>query len=169
MLDVVGIEVAFIAGPALASLLFSLAGVLPVLLLMAGATAGAAALVTGLPRTPPQRPGRGLPALGSVGGLLIVTLVAGAALGMFESAIPARVASLGHASGWAGVLLGLLAAGSAVGGLLLALVSRVPSDGRRTAAVLSLTIGVLFVPSVVARSIVPLAALEALGRRSRCG
>lgn len=159
VLDVVGIEVAFVAGPAVASLVFSLGGVLPVLLLMAAATAAAGVLLTALPRMSPPPPGRGLPALAGIRGLLTVTLVAGAALGMFESAIPARVDSLGYAPGWAGILLGLLAAGSAMGGVVVALVPRVLSNDRRTAGMLSITLGVLFFLGVIARSIVPLAAL----------
>lgn len=158
VLDAVGIEVAFITGPALAGLVISFTGVLPVLLVMAAATAAAGVLVPTPPEDAVPRAGPGVPAVAGIRGLLAGALLAGAGLGLFESAVPARLDSLGHAASWTGVLLGLLAAGSASGGLLLAVVPTVPSGGRRAAAVLALALGILFIPAAATRPLLPLAA-----------
>lgn len=120
VLEAVLIEVAFIAGPSLAGILALLVGPVGVLLTMAAAAVTSALLIRTLPDVP------GGIAMGSVAPwrvpaaapAYLLALSMGVAVGLLESALPARATQLGLAAASAGPLLALTSAGSAVGGLV---------------------------------------------------
>ncbi|MFN8110769.1 MAG: MFS transporter [Thermoleophilia bacterium] len=106
-------DVAFVVGPVLAAVLFTVGRPLP---LLACAVLVVAAGVVAAPGVPPAaaRPDRaGVPA--AMVPLLAASVALGMAMGTVDVATPTAVQAWGH-SGWAGPLLGLFAAGSVVAG-----------------------------------------------------
>ena len=120
VLESVLVEIAFVAGPSLAGILALVVGPVGVLLAMAAAAIASALLV----RTLPDMPGG--PAHGSMAPwrvpaaapAYLLALSMGVAVGLLESALPARATQLGVAAASAGPLLALTAGGSALGGLM---------------------------------------------------
>lgn len=175
-LEAVFIEFAFIAGPSLAGTLALVVGPVGVLLAMAAASVGSAALTTTLPAVAPNvdrvtaAPWRSPGAMP----IYVLALLLGMALGLIESALPARAAQLGLAAASAGPLLALTAAGSAVGGLLAATRRDHRRHQARVAVILLATLalllgGLLFADTVALLGLVlfvmgtPIAPLNALG------
>lgn len=175
-LEAVFIEVAFVAGPALAGLLALVLHPGGVLLVMAASAAASAVVTRGLPacetafdptaaapwRAPGVRP------------VFLLALGLGLAVGLFEASLPARATELGMVAASAGWMLALVSAGSGLGGLVA--VSRDTRHGsvRVEAALLLAAIGVLWVPVGLLGSVpllavalfaagLPIAPLNALG------
>lgn len=175
-IEAVWVEVAFVTGPALAGALAWVGGPVAALSLMAASAAGSTLLAGGLPAHLPAPVGD-LPAAWRLPGVApVLTLAAGVGvgIGVFEGALPGRMAGLGTAAESAGGMLALLAAGSAVGGLLAARRSDLGATPSRTAVALLVGLGTLLavsapLPSPVALGAVlvvaglPLAPLNALG------
>lgn len=174
--EAVFIEVAFVAGPALAGMLALALGPVGALVAMAVSAFFSAVVAAGLPTLhPPEERAGARP--WRVPGVLPVYGVAfslGITVGLFESALPARAAELGYAAASAGPLLALLAAGSGIGGL----VATMRDDGARRerlqAVVLLAGFGLLLVGPAATGSVVllavalllagvPIAPLNALG------
>jgi hypothetical protein len=175
-LDAVFVEVAFIAGPALAGVLALGVGATGVVGALPSASAGCALVTGGLPTVAPAARRTG-PAPWRTPIVMVVLglgVVAGTSLGAMESAVAALVATLGADPELAGPLLTFAAAGSAVGGILASsrvsprLASAVP------AAVLFAAFGLLLLPAAAAPSLLllgvalfavglPIAPLNALG------
>lgn len=175
-LEAVFIEVAFVAGPALAGILALLVGEVGVLLAMAAASAASALLTRTLPAAP-QHVDVALQAPWRTRGARAVYLLAllmGITVGLLESALPPRAAELGFAAASAGPLLALVAGGSAVGGLAAAVRRDHRSHQIRVAVALlcalALAMGVLpLAEGIVALALLlfclgaPIAPLNALG------
>jgi MFS family permease len=178
-LDAVFVEVAFVAGPAVAG---ALALVIPpwgVLALMSLGFAIAAAMLSWLPTRPPV-PGpleaAGPAPLRTRGAtpVYLLTLALGVSLGALEAIMPARLADFGLAPASAGPMLALTAAGSGVAGLVAANQRDPLRRGRVVGGVLVLVFAVAFLPTALAPSLVllgvalfvigmPIAPLNALG------
>ena len=122
VLEAVFVEIAFVAGPSLAGILALAVGSVGVLLAMAAAALTSAVLVMTLPDVPGRiehgsiAPWR-VPAAAPV---YLLALLMGVAVGLLESALPARATQLGLAAATAGPLLALTSGGSALGGLAAA-------------------------------------------------
>jgi hypothetical protein len=167
-LDAVFIEVAFVAGPAVAGALALVVGPVGVLALQAASFAVAAVLLRGLPT---RLPVADLTLAGpaplrtrGAGSVYLVILGVGLSFGAWEATIPARLESFGFEAAAAGPLLALTAFGSAIAGLIVANQRDPLRFGRLAAAGLLLLIGLVFVPTAIASSIVLLgAALFAVG------
>jgi MFS family permease len=159
-MEAVFVEVAFVAGPALAGALAYLVGPLGVLIAMSVSVAASALVARGLPRLeppaerPPAAPWRAPGALA----VYLLALAVGVSLGMFESALPARVGDLGMRTASAGFLLTLVAAGSGVGGIVSTMLPDPVGRARLRAMGLLLAFGVLLVPAALLGS-VPLLAV----------
>lgn len=141
-LEAVFIEVAFVAGPSLAGILALVVGPVGVLVAMSLASLASAVLVMTLPAVPAHA-ARDDVAPWRVSGALPVyalALAMGVAVGLLESALPARAEELGLSAASAGPLLALTAAGSAVGGLAAA----VRRDHRRYQARVAVALLVAF-------------------------
>ena len=177
-LDAVFVEVAFVAGPALAGGLALLVGPVGVLGLQAAAFGVAAVLVGGLPtRQPVADPGRAGPAplrTRGAGSVYLLVLGVGLGLGAWEATMPARLESFGMEAAAAGPLLALTAAGSGLAGLVAANQRDPLRRGRLLAGVLLVAFGAAIVPTAVATNLVvlglalfamglPIAPLNALG------
>jgi MFS family permease len=180
-LDAVFIEVAFVAGPALAGAAALVIGPVGVIVLQAMAFLVAALLVGGLPGRPPAVDlSRAGPAPLRTRGALSVYLLAfgpGLALGGWEASVPARLESFGWEPAAAGPLLALAALGSGLAGLVAANLRDPLRYGRALAAGLLLVFAFSFVPTAVASSVavlavglfivgVPIAPLNALASLS---
>lgn len=174
-LDAVFVEVAFVSGPVVAGVLALATSPVGVLALMAVAYAVAALMSSRLPSYAP------VPPQGAVAPLRVPTarvvyllaLALGVCLGMFESAIPARVSELGLESAMAGPLLALTAVGSGIGGIVATERAR-GGDPVRQSAVLMVLFGLLLAPTALSGSVIllglalfaagfPIAPLNALG------
>lgn len=148
VLDAVGIEVAFVSGPALAGILALVTGPAGVLALMAAAAVAAVAVSASLPRHESVS-SAGLASPLSVPAARVVyalTLAIGFTFGVFESAVPARLPELGMSVTSAGPMLALIAAGSAVGGLLAARSAESQVDPVPRTTLLLAALGLLIVP-----------------------
>ena len=145
-LEAVLIEIAFVAGPSLAGILALVVGPVGVLLAMAAASVASALLTATLPPVSPHTKRAVAPPWRTAGApaVYLLALAMGAALGLLESALPARSAELGMAAASAGPLLALTAAGSAVGGLLAAVRRDHRRYQARVAVGLLVTMGLLF-------------------------
>lgn len=167
-LDAVFVEVAFVAGPAVAGAAALLIGPIGVLLLQAVAFVVAAWVLGGLPTRPPvddlQRAG---PAPLRTRGATSIYLLAfgpGLALGAWEATMPARLEAFGWEPAAAGPLLALTALGSGLAGLVAANQRDPLRHGRMLAATLLLVFAAVVVPTAIAPSLVILgAALFVLG------
>jgi MFS family permease len=175
-LDAVFVEVAFVSGPVLAGVLGLVTGSVGVLAAMAVAYMAAALVATGLPRYAP------VPPVGAIAPLRVplarvvyaLGLVLGATLGIFESAVPARLPQLGLAPAIAGPLLALTALGSAIGGIVASGRADPLGHQARRSALLLAAFGLLVVPTALSGSAAmlglalfgagfPIAPLNALG------
>lgn len=170
------VEIAFVAGPALAGAIGLVVAPAGLLLVMAGVSAVAAVASGRLPATvrgehPASAAAWRTPGAGSVYALAFTF---GATVGLLESAMPAQVADLGRAAAVAGPLLALTSAGSALGGLAAASAADLTAHHRRRAAALLLALGLLLVPVALTSDLrwlgvalfaagVPIAPLSALG------
>lgn len=175
-LDAVFVEVAFVSGPVVAGVLALVTGPVGVLAVMAVAYGIAALVTAGLPRYAP------VPVQDAVTPLRVplarvvylLALAMGACLGMFESAIPARLPALGLPPAAAGPLLALTALGSGIGGIVATGRADQLGDPVRRAVALMAAFGLLIVPSALSGSTfllglalfgagLPIAPLNALG------
>ncbi|CAN5153717.1 hypothetical protein BH23ACT9_BH23ACT9_26260 [soil metagenome] len=177
-IDAVFVEVAFIAGPALAGALALLIPPVGVLVLMSVAFAIAAAMLSWLPTRHPltgDPSAAGPSPLFTRGATVIysLTLFIGLALGAWEAAMPARLAAFGLQPAAAGPLLALTAAGSGVAGLFAANQTDPLRRGRIMGGTLALLFALAFLPTALAPSLlllgvalfvigVPIAPLNAL-------
>lgn len=161
-LDAVFVEVAFVAGPAVAGGAALLVGPIGVLLLQAVAFVVAAWVLGGLPTRPPASdPSRAGPAPLRTRGATSIYLLAfwpGLALGAWEATMPARLEAFGWEPAAAGPLLALTALGSGLAGLVAANQHDPLRHGRMLAAVLLLVFAAVLVPTALAPSLVILAA-----------
>ena len=177
-LDAVFVEVAFVAGPAVAGGAALVISPIGVLVVEAAAFAVAAVLLAGLPtRAPAVDIHRAGPAPLRTRGATSVYLLApgiGLTLGAWEATMPARLTTFGWEAAAAGPLLALTALGSGLAGLAAANQRDPLRHGRLLAAVLLLAFAATFVPTAIAPSIVvlgvalllvgvPIAPLNALG------
>ncbi|MBW3605680.1 MAG: hypothetical protein KY460_12395 [Actinobacteria bacterium] len=160
-LDAVFVEVAFVAGPAVAGGAALLIGPIGVLVLQAAAFLVAAWVVGGLPVRPPVDDlSRAGPAPLRTRGATSVYLLAfgpGLALGGWEATMPARLEAFGWEPATAGPLLALTALGSGLAGLVAANQRDPLRHGRMLAAVLFLAFAAVFVPTALASTLVVLA------------
>lgn len=176
VIEAVFVEVAFVAGPALAGALVYAVGPEGVIAAMALATAGAAVVARGLPtvrpaavrtaaapwRTPRARP------------VFALALSLGVCIGIFESALPARMEQLGVVAEGAGPLLAFMALGSGIGGLITSAHAERLENPRWPAVMLLTLFAVLLAPLALLASLpllaaaltvagMPIAPLNALG------
>lgn len=161
-IDAVFVEVAFVAGPALAGTLALLIPPTAVLVLMALGFAIAAAMLSWLPTREPVvgAPGTNGPAPLLTRGatpIYALTLSIGLALGAWEAAMPARLAEFGLEAATAGPLLALTAAGSGVAGLFAANQRDPLRRGRIMGGSLLIAFGVALLPTALAPSLAVLA------------
>ncbi|CAN5792379.1 MFS transporter [soil metagenome] len=145
-LEAVLIEIAFVAGPSLAGILALVVGPVGVLLAMAAASVASALLTATLPPVSahPEQAAAAPWRTAGAPAVYLLALAMGAALGLLESALPARSTELGMAAASAGPLLALTAGGSAVGGLLAAVRRDHRRYQARVAVGLLLAMGMLF-------------------------
>lgn len=160
-LDAVFVEVAFVAGPAVAGAAALVIGPIGVLLLEAAAFATGALLLSGLPPRPPARDlDRAGPAPLWTRGARSIYLLAfgpGLALGAWEASMPARLDAYGWEAASAGPLLALTALGSGLAGLAAANMRDPLRRGRALAAGLLAVFALSFVPTALAGSVAVLA------------
>lgn len=161
-LDAVFVEVAFVAGPAVAGAAALVVGPIGVLVLQAAAFAIAALLLGGLPTRPPapDLDLAGVAPLRTRGARSIYLLAfgPGLALGAWEASIPARLDAFGWEPASAGPLLALTAIGSGLAGVAVANMRDPLRRGRALAAALFAVFALSFVPTAVAGSVAVLAA-----------
>jgi MFS family permease len=161
-LDAVFVEVAFIAGPAVAGAAALVIGPVGVVVLQAVSFLAAALMVGSLPARPPAADlSRAGPAPLRTRGALSVYLLAfgpGLALGGWEASVPARLETFGWEPAAAGPLLALAALGSGLAGLVAANLRDPLRYGRALAAVLLFVFALSFAPTAVATSVLVLAA-----------
>lgn len=167
-LDAVFVEVAFVAGPAVAGILALLVGPIGVLVFQAASFCVAAALLGGLPTRPPvaDLTEAGPAPLRTPGArsVYLITLGVGATLGAWEATMPARLESFGFEPAAAGPMLALTALGSGLAGLVAANQRDPLRRGRVLAALLLLAFGVAFLPTAYAPNVLLLSlALFAVG------
>lgn len=163
-IDAVFVEVAFVAGPALAGALSLIIGPVGVLIVMSLSFAAASGLVMSLPPREPQAHALPGPAPWRLPGARAVYALAftlGAPLGGWEATMPARVASLGWEAAAAGPLLALTALGSGVAGLVAAGRRDTLRRARTTAALLMAAFALVLALTGVAPTL-PLLALALL-------
>lgn len=160
-LDAVFVEVAFVAGPALAGALALVVGPVGVLVAEAVAFVVAALLLRWLPRRPPvadlTRSGPAPLRTRGAGSVYLLALGMGLALGGFEATIPAHLASFGLQAAAAGPLLALTAIGSGLAGLVAANQRDPLRRGRMMAALLLAVLALLTVPVALASTVAVLA------------
>jgi MFS family permease len=175
-LDAVFVEVAFVSGPVLAGVLALATGPVGVLVIMAAAYGVATAVAARLPTYEPVPPQGAVAPLRVPAARIVylLALVLGAAVGIFEAAVPARLPGLDLPPAAAGPLLALTALGSAIGGLVAAgRPDRLHDPARRAAALIG-ALGLLLVPVALSGSAVllaiglfgagfPIAPINALG------
>jgi MFS family permease len=177
-LDAVFVEVAFVAGPAVAGGAALVITPIGVVFLQAAAFAVAAVLLAGLPtRAPAEDLALAGPAPLRTRGAASVYLLApgiGLTLGAWEATMPARLTDFGWEAAAAGPLLALTALGSGLAGLVAANQRDPLRHGRLLAALLLLGFAATFVPTAIAPTIpllgvalllvgMPIAPLNALG------
>lgn len=122
--DAVLTEVGFVAGPAVAGMAAAVFGPLGVMTLMAAVVILAAVVTARLPRVEPAPPGAVSPwRRPSARMVYAVCFAVGAAIGLLESAIAARVLDIGYPAPLAGPLLALVAVGSGAAGFLVSTLS----------------------------------------------
>lgn len=150
-LDAVGIEVAFVSGPAVAGILAVPIGPVGLLLVMAAVMLGASVLTGGLPDPPPSpvRPGPAPWRLPAARVVYLLAGVAGMTFGLFESALPARAEELGSSVEAGGYLLAIMALGSGLAGLATSAM-RPAADPRRRALLLLSLFALALIPPVLA-------------------
>ncbi|MPY72594.1 MAG: MFS transporter, partial [Alphaproteobacteria bacterium] len=143
---------------------------------MAASTAGAALVARSLPplRPTPQRPAAAPWRTPGARPVFALALALGLCIGIFESALPARMEQLGMAAAGAGPLLAFMALGSGIGGLITSAHAEHLENPRRPAALLMTLFAVLLAPLPFLASLpllalalavagVPIAPLNALG------
>jgi MFS family permease len=177
-LDAVFVEVAFVAGPAVAGGAALIVGPVGVLIIQTAAFVIAAALLAGLPTRLPvddlRRAGPAPLRTRGAGSVYVIALGLGLCLGAWEATMPARLESFGLAPASAGPLLALTAFGSGVAGLVAANQRDPLRRGRVVTAVLLVAFAVVLVPSAIAPNLIllgvalfavglPIAPLNALG------
>ena len=160
-LEAVLIEVAFVAGPAVAGVLALAVGAVGVLVAMAAAAMCAALLTGTLPqvRAHEQRGDEAPWRARGARSVYLLALAVGVALGLLESDVPARAEALGLPAASAGPLLALVAVGSAVGGLLAAARADQQRHQVRIGVALFVLLGVLLLGLAATQTVVSLAVL----------
>lgn len=165
-LDAVFVEVAFVAGPAVAGVLALAVGPLGVLVTMVTSFVVAALMLGGLPTREPAEPGatRGPAPLRTRGATAVYALVfaTGLPLGAWEATIPARIEAFGMDPASAGPLMALAALGSGIAGLAAANLRDPLRYGRLMASALLVAFGLLILPTAHATSL-PLLGLAIFG------
>lgn len=160
-LDAVFVEVAFVAGPAVAGAAALVVGPIGVLLLQAAAFAVAAVLLGGLPTRPPapdlDRAGAAPLRTRGARSIYLLAFGPGLALGAWEASMPARLDAFGWEPAAAGPLLALTAFGSGLAGLAVANLRDPLRRGRALVAALLAVFALSFVPTAVAGSVAVLA------------
>lgn len=161
-LDAVFVEVAFVAGPAVAGAAALIVGPVGVLVLQAAAFAVSAWLTGALPTRMPMadvtQSGPAPVRTRGAGSVYVLGLGLGLTLGGWEATMPARLESFGFEPATAGPLLAFTALGSGLAGLVAANQRDPLRRGRMMAAILLLAFGVAMVPTAVAPTLVLLAA-----------
>lgn len=161
-LDAVFLEVAFVAGPAVAGAAALVVGPIGVLVLQAVAFAVAALLLSGLPARPPapdlDRAGAAPLRTPGARSIYLLAFGPGLALGAWEASMPARMDAFGWEPASAGPLLALTALGSGLAGIAVANLRDPLRRGRALAAALLAVFALSFVPTAVAGSVAVLAA-----------
>lgn len=149
--DAVFVEVAFVAGPALAGALALVVGPIGVLGLMVIAFLVASAMLSWLPTREPTGTGTlpGPAPLRTHGAtpVYILVFLTGLPLGAWEATIPARIEAFGLEAASAGPLLALTALGSGIGGVIATNLRDPLRQGRLLAAGLLAAFGLLFLPT----------------------
>lgn len=165
-IDAVFVEVAFVAGPALAGALALVVGPIGVLGLMVLAFVVASLMLSWLPTREPVAGGLlpGPSPLRTRGATPVYALVffAGLPLGAYEALVPARIEAFGLEPASAGPLLALTAFGSAVGGIIATNLRDPLRQGRLLGAALLGVFGLLFIPAAVAPNLWVLGATMVL-------
>ena len=160
-LDAVFVEVAFVAGPAVAGAAALVVGPIGVLVLQAAAFAVAALLLSGLPTRPPaadlDRAGAAPLRTRGARSVYLLAFGPGLALGAWEASMPARLDTFGWEPASAGPLLALTALGSGLAGLAVANMRDPLRRGRTLVAALLGVFALSFVPTAVAGSVAVLA------------
>jgi MFS family permease len=160
-LDAVFVEVAFVAGPAVAGAAALVVGPIGVLFLQALAFGVGALLLGGLPTRPPapdlNRAGTAPLRTRGARSVYLLAFGPGLALGAWEASMPARLDAFGWEPASAGPLLALTALGSGLAGLAVANARDPLRRGRALVAVLLGVFALSFVPTAVAGSVAVLA------------
>jgi len=153
------VEVSFVVGPLLVMVITGSIGVAGALVAMAVAELVAAVLLVGVPDLRgARRAATGRPAglQGDVrSAVLVVSAFAfmlGLGFSMVEANVPSRMAPYGLAAGSAGVYMAVLAGGSCIGGLVVIFRPLRQGRSRHQAALLFGLLGLLGLPSALARS-----------------
>ena len=177
-LDAVFVEVAFVAGPAVAGVAALVIGPVGVLLLQVTFFLTAALLLRGLPTRLPvanlKLAGPAPARTRGAGSVYLLALGVGLSLGGWEATMPAHMTSFGVAAASAGPLMALTALGSGLAGLVAANQRDPLRRGRLLAAVLLVLFAFVLLPSAVAPNLLllgaalfvvgfPIAPLNALG------
>ena len=167
-LDAVFVEVAFVAGPAVAGASALVVGPVGVLVLQTMSFVIAAALLRGLPTRLPvrdlQQAGPAPVRTRGAGSVYLLGLGIGLCLGAWEATMPARLETFGLAPASAGPLLALTALGSGLAGLVAANQRDPLRRGRLVAGVLLVAFAIVLIPSAIAPNLVLLGvALFAVG------
>lgn len=167
-LDAVFVEVAFVAGPAVAGAAALVVGPVGVLVMQTVSFVIAAVLMGGLPTRVPvgdlTQVGPAPLRTRGAGSVYLIGLGIGLCLGAWEATMPARLESFGLAPASAGPLLALTALGSGLAGLVAANQRDPLRRGRLVAAVLLVAFAIVLVPSGIAPNLVLLGvALFAVG------
>jgi MFS family permease len=164
-LDSTMIELIFISGPLLTALLTALASPAAALIVSPIAAIGGTTIFTALPATRALRPHPQAASAGRLGALasagvrtiVVVSLPAGAAIGICEVAIPGFSRHVG-APATAGVLLAIWSLGSGIGGLIYGVSPR-RSGLRRTHLIVAALLPLTILPLAAASSVATMALL----------
>lgn len=167
-LDAVFVEVAFVAGPAVAGGAALVVGPVGVLIMQTAAFVVAAALLGALPTRLPvgdlRQAGPAPLRTRGAGSVYLIALGVGLCLGAWEATMPARLETFGLEPASAGPLLALTAFGSGLAGLIAANQRDPLRRGRVVAAVLLVAFAIVLLPSAIAPNLVLLGvALFAVG------
>jgi MFS family permease len=164
-LDSTTIELIFISGPLLTGLLTAVASPAAALVVSPIAAIGGTAIFTALPATRALKPHPHAASVGRLGALastgvrtiVLVSLPAGAAIGVCEVAIPGFSRHVGVPAA-AGVLLAIWSFGSGLGGLAYGLLPR-RAGLRRTHLIVAAVLPLTILPLAAASSIATMALL----------
>lgn len=156
-IDAVLVEVAFVSGPALASLLVVALSPAAALAVMGATYLVSGQIVRGLPERPPVlRAVAGVAPwrIAAAVQIYVVTGAIAAAFGLFESVLAARLVELGQASALVGPLSAVLALASGIGGVTYGVrAGRWPGRPTVRGSLLILAVGLLLVPAAAAGNV----------------